>query len=329
MNILVTGGAGYIGSHVVLELAKTKHQLVVYDNLQKGHRQSVLHGEFVLGDLNDQQKLRQVCHEHKIEAIIHFAADSLVGESMQDPGKYYRNNVGNAIGLLEVMRLEGIQNFILSSTAAVYGEPDSVPITENHLPKPTNVYGKTKLFIETMLNDYNYAHGLQYVALRYFNACGADSSGKIGEDHTPETHLIPLVLQTLLGIRQEIRIFGNDYPTKDGTCIRDYIHVNDLAQAHILALEALSSGMKSGIYNLGNGEGYSVKEVIETAKKVTLKDMRVVQDVRRAGDPAILIASSDLAKKDLGWQPQYGDLEYIIKTAWNWHEKHPMGYVGS
>ncbi|AZR73920.1 UDP-glucose 4-epimerase GalE [Anoxybacter fermentans] len=326
MNVLITGGAGYIGSHVVLELSKTNHNIIVYDNLQKGHRGAVLAGKLIVGDLNDTDKLEHVCREYDIQGVMHFAADSLVGESMKDPAKYYKNNVGNAINLLEVMRKNGIKYMVFSSTAAVYGEPDRIPITEETLTNPTNVYGRTKLVIEEMLKDYDRAYGMKFITLRYFNASGADPSGQIGEDHSPETHLIPLVLYTALGKRESISIFGTDYPTRDGTCIRDYIHVSDLAQAHILALEALLAGSESKIYNLGNGEGYSVREVIDMVKKVTGRDFKVNESERRPGDPAILVASSAKARKELGWKPQYGDLQKIIETAWNWHKNNPDGF---
>jgi UDP-glucose 4-epimerase len=320
MNILVTGGAGYIGSHVLKALLKEGHEVVTFDNLQKGHREAVTGGKFIEGDLSDQKLLEQVMQENKIEGVIHLAADSLVGESMENPAKYYRNNFANGINLLEAMVKNDVNNIVFSSTAAVYGEPDQIPIKEDNQTEPTNTYGESKLFFEKALKRYDDIHGINFVSLRYFNAAGADPEGEIGEAHDPETHLIPIVLQTALGIRDKIYIFGDDYPTRDGSCIRDYIHVNDLAAAHVLAVEALADGKESSIYNLGNGEGYSVKEVIDTVKEVTGRDFEVEISDRRAGDPAVLIASSDKIQKDLNWQPEYPELEKIISTAWQWHK---------
>ncbi|PTW00898.1 UDP-galactose 4-epimerase [Halanaerobium saccharolyticum] len=320
MNILVTGGAGYIGSHVLKALLKEGHEVVTFDNLQKGHREAVTGGKFIEGDLSDQKLLEQVMQENKIEGVIHLAADSLVGESMENPAKYYRNNFANGINLLEAMVKNDVNNIVFSSTAAVYGEPDQIPIKEDNQTEPTNTYGESKLFFEKALKRYDDIHGINFVSLRYFNAAGADPEGEIGEAHDPETHLIPIVLQTALGIRDKIYIFGDDYPTRDGSCIRDYIHVNDLAAAHVLAVEALADGKDSSIYNLGNGEGYSVKEVIDTVKEVTGRDFEVEISDRRAGDPAVLIASSDKIQKELNWQPEYPELEKIISTAWQWHK---------
>ncbi|MGP3778057.1 UDP-glucose 4-epimerase GalE [Halanaerobium saccharolyticum] len=320
MNILVTGGAGYIGSHVLKALLKEGHEVVTFDNLQKGHREAVTGGKFVEGDLSDQKLLEQVMQENKIEGVIHLAADSLVGESMENPAKYYRNNFANGINLLEAMVKNDVKNIVFSSTAAVYGEPDQIPIKEDNQTEPTNTYGESKLFFEKALKRYDDIHGINFVSLRYFNAAGADPEGEIGEAHDPETHLIPIVLQTALGIRDKIYIFGDDYPTRDGSCIRDYIHVNDLAAAHVLAVEALADGKDSSIYNLGNGEGYSVKEVIDTVKEVTGREFKVEVSERRAGDPAVLIASSDKIQKELNWQPEYPELEKIISTAWQWHK---------
>ncbi|PXV66667.1 MULTISPECIES: UDP-glucose 4-epimerase GalE [Halanaerobium] len=320
MNILVTGGAGYIGSHVLKALLKEGHQVVTFDNLQKGHKKAVTGGKFVKGDLADKELLNQVMEKNQIEGVIHLAADSLVGESMENPGKYYRNNFANGINLLEAMVKNGVKNIVFSSTAAVYGEPDQIPIKEDNQTEPTSTYGESKLFFEKALKRYDDIYDLKYVSLRYFNAAGADPEGEIGEAHDPETHLIPIVLQTALGIRDKIYIFGDDYPTRDGSCIRDYIHVNDLAAAHVLAVEALADGKESSIYNLGNGEGYSVKEVINTVKEVTGRDFEVEVSERRAGDPAVLIASSDKIQKELNWQPQYPELEKIISTAWKWHK---------
>jgi UDP-glucose 4-epimerase len=320
MNILVTGGAGYIGSHVLKALLKEGHQVVTFDNLQKGYKKAVTGGKFVKGDLADKELLNQVMEKNQIEGVIHLAADSLVGESMENPGKYYRNNFANGINLLEAVVKNGVKNIVFSSTAAVYGEPDQIPIKEDNQTEPTSTYGESKLFFEKALKRYDDIYDLKYVSLRYFNAAGADPEGEIGEAHDPETHLIPIVLQTALGIRDKIYIFGDDYPTRDGSCIRDYIHVNDLAAAHVLAVEALADGKESSIYNLGNGEGYSVKEVINTVKEVTGRDFEVKVSERRAGDPAVLIASSDKIQQELNWQPQYPELEKIISTAWKWHK---------
>lgn len=320
MNILVTGGAGYIGSHVLKALLKAGHNAVTLDNLQKGHREAVVGGKFVEGDLADKELLDTVLKENNIEGVIHLAADSLVGESMENPGKYYRNNVANGLNLLEAMVKNEVKYLVFSSTAAVYGEPEEIPIEENHQTQPTNTYGESKLFFEKILKRYDDIYDLNFISLRYFNAAGADPEGEIGEAHDPETHLIPIVLETALGIRDKIYIFGDDYPTRDGSCIRDYIHVNDLADAHVLAIEALNLGKESSVFNLGNGEGYSVKEVIDTVKKVTERDFEVEVADRRAGDPAVLIASSDKIQEELNWKPQYPELEKIISTAWNWHK---------
>ena len=326
MNILVTGGAGYIGSQVALDLARNGHHPVIIDNLSKGHRAAVKAGRLIEGELGDLEFVKNILTTEKIEAVIHLAADSLVGESVQNPAKYFRNNIGNGIKLLDAMIDCDVKLFVLSSTAAVYGEPERTPITEDHPKKPTNPYGFSKLTLEGILDAYDRAYGLRYISLRYFNAAGADPSGEIGEDHQPESHLIPIVLQTALGLRENIHLFGTDYPTPDGTCIRDYIHVADLSQAHLLALQALASGASSNIYNLGNGRGYSNLEVIEAARQVTGKSIKVVNAARRPGDPAILVASSERIKRELGWNPQYPDLKTIISTAWNWHRNHPQGY---
>ena len=320
MNILVTGGAGYIGSHVLKALLKEGHQVITLDNLQKGYKEAVTGGKFIEGDLADKKLLNKIMKEDEIEGVIHLAADSLVGESMEKPGKYYMNNFANGINLLQAMINNDVKNIVFSSTAAVYGEPDEIPIKENNKTEPTSTYGESKLFFEKALKRYDDTYGLKYASLRYFNAAGADPEGEIGEAHDPETHLIPIVLQTALGIRDKIYIFGDDYPTNDGSCIRDYIHVNDLAAAHLLALEALAEGKESSIYNLGSGEGYSVKEVIDTVKEVTGRDFEVEISERRAGDPAVLIASSDKIQKELDWQPKYTELEKIISTAWQWHK---------
>ncbi len=319
-NILVVGGAGYIGSHMVKDLLKAGYGVITLDNFSTGHRELLPGGKLFEGNLGDTKLLDKIFSRHQISAVMHFAAFSLVGESVINPIKYYRNNIARTIELLAAMVRNHVKYFIFSSSAAVYGEPIEIPIKENHPCNPTNPYGATKVAIEQLLNDCDDAYGLKSVSLRYFNAAGADESGEIGERHEPETHLIPLILKTALGERKEIKIFGTDYPTPDGTCIRDYIHVSDLAQAHLLALEALISGEKSSVYNLGNSKGYSVREVIELAGKVTGKAISVVEAERRPGDPAELVAASDKIRQDLGWKPKYEDLETIIKTAWNWHK---------
>lgn len=326
MAILVTGGAGYIGSHTVAELLDRGEEVVVIDNLLTGHREAVLGGTFYEGDLRDKALLERIFTENKITAVIHFAASSLVGESMQNPAKYYDNNVYGAMCLLEEMHKAGVKNIVFSSTAATYGEPDKVPIEETDRTEPANVYGETKLVMERMMSWFDKAHGIRYVALRYFNAAGAHASGKIGEDHRPESHLVPLVLQTALGQRAHISVFGDDYPTEDGTCVRDYIHVSDLADAHLKAVEYLAGGGESNAFNLGNGQGFSVKQVIETAKKVTGREIPTVFEPRRSGDPAVLIASSAKARSVLGWTPKHDSLENIIASAWQWHESKPQGY---
>jgi len=324
MRVLVTGGAGYIGSVVTEELVKDGHEVVVYDNLSKGHRGAVVDGaDFVEGDLLDADKLRQTLKDKRTDAVIHMAAFSLVGESVENPAKYYHNNVVAGLVLLDAMRACGISRVVFSSTAATYGEPESQPIFESAPNNPTNPYGETKLAFERAMHWYERAYGLRYASLRYFNAAGA--SEKCGEDHDPETHIIPITLQAAAGKRAHVEIFGDDYPTPDGTCIRDYIHVIDLARAHILALDVLSE--RSAIYNLGcGGDGYSVRDVIETARRVTGKEIPVRMGARRAGDPAVLIASSDRIKSELGWQPQFQDLGLIIESAWRWMQKHSEGY---
>lgn len=329
MKILVLGGAGYIGSHTVYSLIEQGDEVIVFDNLETGHIEAVHpKAKFYKGDLRNRVHIDSVFDvEKNIDAVIHFAANSLVGESMINPLKYYDNNLCGTKVLLESLIAHNIKNIVFSSTAATYGEPKHTPILEDDPTNPTNCYGETKKAMERMFYWTQQAHGLKYVSLRYFNACGAHISGKIGEAHNPETHLIPIILQAANGTRDHISIFGTDYNTPDGTCIRDYIHVTDLAQAHILAVKYLLNGGESNIFNLGNGVGFSVREVIETAKKVTGKEIKVIEEERRAGDPAILIASSDKAKNILGWKPEYDDLSTIIETAWKWHSTHLNGYL--
>ncbi|BBB33235.1 UDP-glucose 4-epimerase [Thermotomaculum hydrothermale] len=320
LNILVTGGAGYIGSHTVKLLSEKGFNVVVYDNLSNGHREAVENVKFVEGDILDTERLSSLLSEVKFDACIHFAAFIEVGESVKNPLKFYKNNVAGTLNLLTLLKKYNVKNFVFSSTAAVYGNPEKTPIKEDFELKPVNPYGNTKLAVENALRDMSNAGEISYIALRYFNASGADESGLIGESHNPETHLIPLVLKTAKGERESIKIFGTDYPTKDGTCIRDYIHVNDLANAHILALNYLIEGGKSDVFNCGYGIGYSVREIIDTAKKVTGIDFRVEETERREGDPAVLVADNKKIKKVLNWKPQYNDIEYIIQTAWNWEK---------
>ncbi|WNR44390.1 UDP-glucose 4-epimerase GalE [Paenibacillus roseipurpureus] len=326
MAILVTGGAGYIGSHTVAELLAKGEQVVIVDNLQQGHKDALLGGKLYVGDLRDGEFMDKVFSENNIDAIIHFAANSLVGESMTNPAKYYHNNVYGTLCLLEKMNQYGVKRIVFSSTAATYGEPENIPILETDRTLPTNTYGETKLAMEKMMKWFDTAHGIKYVSLRYFNAAGAHAGGQIGEDHSPETHLIPIILQVALGQRAHISVFGEDYATEDGTCVRDYIHVSDLASAHVLAVEKLRGGADSNIYNLGNGTGFSVKQVIDIARKVTGHAIPAVVEPRRAGDPATLIASSERARAELGWKPAHDSLEAIIESAWNWHQNHPNGY---
>lgn len=326
MRIFITGGAGYIGSHIVKELMEEKHKIFIYDNLSSGHRQAVLGGVFIKGDLADKNKLNQVFKKYKPKVVIHLASFIEAGESMKKPKKFFENNVLNGLNLLEAMVKNKIKYLIFSSSAAVYGEPKRIPIRENDPIRPTNIYGLTKYIFEKLLEYFDQQYGLKYISLRYFNAAGADLSGQIGEDHRPETHLIPNILKVALGQKKYLEIYGDDYPTKDGTCIRDYIHVSDLAVAHILALKFLVKKKKSKIYNLGSENGFSVKEVLETARKVTGKKIPAKVERRRIGDPAILIASSSKIKKELNWQPKYSDLETIISTAWKFHQNYPKGY---
>ena len=326
MRVLVVGGAGYIGSHTVKLLNETEHEVWVYDNLSMGHRQSVRSDQLIVGDLFDRQSLERVLEEKRIEAVMHFAAFAYVGESVQDPAKYYQNNIVATLGLFESMRRCGVKKFVFSSTTATYGQPENIPISEDTLQLPINPYGFTKLVIERALKDYAHAYGFAGASLRYFNASGAASDGSIGEDHTPETHLIPLVLQVALGQRDSIQVFGSDYPTHDGTCIRDYIHVEDLATAHLAALEKLQSSKVLEV-NLGTGVGNSVLEVINACRKASGHPIPTVMCPRRAGDPAELVAECSLAKQVLGWEPRYRQIDQIVQTAWNWHLSHPRGYA--
>ena len=327
MAILVLGGAGYIGSHTVYELIDAGRDVVVVDNLATGFRAAVHpKARFYQADIRDRKAMDALFEKEKIEGVIHFAASSQVGESMTDPLKYYDNNLWGTIALLESMTTHGVDKIVFSSTAATYGEPERIPILETDRTVPTNCYGETKLSMEKMMAWTSRAHGLRYVALRYFNACGAHPSGKIGEAHNPETHLIPVILQVPNGQREKLSIFGGDYPTKDGTCVRDYIHVTDLAQAHILALDYLLRGGENDVFNLGNGVGFTNKEVVDVARKVTGHPIPAELAPRRAGDPAQLVASSEKAKAVLGWNPRYADLETIVSSAWNWHKNHPNGY---
>lgn len=328
MAILVCGGAGYIGSHAVYQLIEKGESVVIVDNLQTGHRDAVHpKAKFYEGDIRDADVLDKIFTENAIDTVVHFAANSLVGESVEKPLKYFNNNVYGMQILLESMVKHSVDKIVFSSTAAVYGEPKRIPILEDDPTEPTNPYGESKRIMEKMMKWVSRANGVRFVSLRYFNAAGAIEDGSIGEDHSPESHLIPLILQVPMGKRDHITVFGEDYPTPDGTCLRDYIHVIDLADAHVLAIDYLRKGGESNIFNLGNGRGFSVKEMIEAAKKATGRDIKVEIGARRAGDPAQLIASSEKAKKVLGWRPKYTDVKQIIQTAWTFHQKHPEGYA--
>ncbi len=323
-TILVTGGAGYIGSHAVLALTKAGYEVIVLDNLSYGHRElveQVLKVKLIVGDISDRALLDQLFTTHNITAVMHFAAFIAVGESVTDPAKYYQNNVTGTLTLLEAMVAASINKFVFSSTCALYGIPKSVPLVEDHPQDPISPYATTKWMVERILSDFDQAYDLKSVSFRYFNAAGADPTGLLGEDHAPETHLIPLVLFAALGKRESVSIFGTDYSTRDGTCIRDYIHVTDLAQAHVLGLEYLLKGGDSAAFNLGNGSGFSVREVIETTKEITGKDIKIVECDRRPGDPPILVGSSDKARNVLGWHPQYPNLDDIVAHAWQWHQQ--------
>lgn len=324
-SLLVTGGAGYVGSHCVAALLARDLPVVVLDNLQQGHRAAVpAAATFVHGDLADASLVRRVMEQHRVGAVLHFAANSLVGESMRDPFKYLGDNVSNALNLLRAAVDAGVRRFVLSSTANLFGQPERTPIDEQAAIDPGSPYGESKFIIERMLHWADRVHGLRAACLRYFNAAGAHPDGLLGEDHDPETHLIPIVLEAALGRRSHVEIFGDDYPTADGTCVRDYVHVSDLADAHVRALDLLAT--RSCRYNLGNGQGYSVRQVIETARRVTGREIPVKTGPRRPGDPAVLVAASERAMNELGWTPRFGSLEAIIATAWAWKQKHPDGY---
>ncbi len=323
-SILVTGGAGYIGSHAVQALQNAGYEAIVLDNLVYGHREFVeqaLGAKLIVGDISDRALLDEVFATHEIAAVMHFAAYAYVGESVSDPAKYYRNNVVGTLTLLEAMLAASVKTIVFSSTCATYGVPQSVPVTEDQPQNPINPYGRTKLMVEKILADFDKAYGLKSICFRYFNAAGADPAGLLGEDHSPETHILPLVLLTALGKRESFSILGTDYPTPDGTCIRDFIHVADLAQAHVLGLEQLLKSGESDVFNLGNGNGFSVREVIETAKLVTGQPIKVTEGDRRPGDPPILVGSGEKARRILGWQPQYADLKEILLHSWNWHQQ--------
>jgi UDP-glucose 4-epimerase len=326
MRVLVTGGAGYVGSHCVRQLLAAGHEVCVYDNLSRGHAEAVPAELLVQGDLVDQSRLAGLLKERRIDAVMHFAAFALVGESVEQPHLYYGNNVLGSFHLLEAVRLAGVRRFVFSSTTATYGTPEKIPIAETTPQLPINPYGFSKLVVERMLDDYAAAYGLGFAALRYFNAAGAAQAADIGEDHDPESHLIPIVLQVALGQREKITIFGDDYPTPDGTCVRDYVHVDDLGAAHLAALGKLQSGQGLKL-NLGTGRGYSVREVIDACRKITGHPIPTVMGTRRPGDPPKLIADSALAQKTLGWTPKYPTIESIVETAWRWHQSHPRGYA--
>ena len=326
MSILVCGGAGYVGSHCLEALKAAGYDCVVVDDLSRGHRAAVGESPLYVGNIADDALMDRVFREHHIEVVLHFAAASQVGESMKEPLLYYENNLCATVALLRSMRRHEVGRIVFSSSAAVYGEPDAVPIPEESPKAPTNTYGETKLAMERLMHWCHVAYGLEYVSLRYFNAAGASPSGIIGEDHTPETHLIPLVLQTAQGRREKVSIFGDDYPTPDGTCIRDYIHTSDLASAHLLAARRLLAGEGSGIFNLGSEHGLSVRQIIDAARKVTGRDFPVEVAPRRAGDPAVLIASNRKAREELGWVPAHSDAESILASAWAWHSSHPDGF---
>lgn len=326
MAILVTGGLGYVGSHAVKQLVDRGEEVVNLDNLVFGHKEAACGSKVVVGDIGDQALLRDIFKAHKVDAVMHFAAFASVPESVADPQKYYLNNISKSLAMLQVMLEFDVKMMIFSSSAATFGEPKVVPIPEDHPKDPTNPYGRSKLMLEHILKEYEHAYGLRSISFRYFNASGADPSGLIGEDHTPEHHLIPLVLEVALGKRQEVKVFGTDWPTPDGTCVRDYVHVSDLAQAHVLGLDALRKGKGTTAYNLGNGSGYSVMDVVKVSENVSGKPIKAAPADRRPGDPAVLVASSEKISRELGWKPNYPRLETIVQTAWDWHSAHPNGY---
>ena len=328
MAILVTGGVGYVGSHAVKLLVDSGYEALCYDNLLFGHPEAACGSTVVVGDLLDMDKLRETFDRYPIDSVMHFAALADVGDSVANPHTYYSTNVTGSLNLAQAMLEHKVKVMVFSSSAAVFGEPQTVPISENHPKDPTNPYGRSKLMFEEILAEFDKAYGLTSVSLRYFNASGADPSGLIGEDHTPEHHLIPICLQAALGQREQVTIFGGDWDTPDGSCIRDYVHVTDLAQAHLLALEQLKNGGQSAVYNMGNGNGYSVRQVIQVAQEVSGRKIKSVVGPRRAGDPARLVAGSDKIKRELGWTPRFPELRDIIQTAWNWHSSHPNGYRG-
>jgi UDP-glucose 4-epimerase len=327
MKILVTGGAGYIGSHATRLLLRAGHDVWVFDNLSRGHREAVPGGRLLQGELVDRELLARVLRDRRIDAVMHFAAFALVGESVADPALYYQNNVVSSLSLLEAMRAADVRRLVLSSTTATYGVPERIPITEAEPQRPINPYGFSKLVVEQALRDYSHAYGFGFAALRYFNAAGASPEGDLGEDHDPESHLIPNVLQVALGQRAGVTVFGEDYPTHDGTCIRDYVHVDDLGDAHLKALEQLEPGVQLQL-NLGTGKGVSVREIVEACRRVTGQPIPYNVGPRRPGDPPELVADSQLAQRTLNWQPKYEQVEEMVKTAWNWHRSHPHGYAG-
>jgi UDP-glucose-4-epimerase GalE len=326
MNVLVTGGAGYVGSHAARCLERAGHEIWIYDNLSEGNRGAVRQQRLIVGELMDRPKLSSVLRDHRIEAVMHFAASAYVGVSVERPADYYQNNVVGTLSLMEAMREAGVNRMVFSSTCATYGIPAIVPITENEKQQPINPYGFTKLVIEHALSDYAAAYGWSYAALRYFNASGAAAEGDLGEDHDPETHLIPIVLQTALGQREAVLVFGDDYPTPDGTCIRDYIHVEDLAAAHISALNRLGPGVQFQL-NLGTGDGFTVRQVIDACERVSGRTIPYRVAPRRAGDPPALVANAERARRELDWHPKYATIESIVETAWRWHQSHPQGYA--
>lgn len=324
MTVLVTGGAGYVGSHAVKAMREIGIPCVILDNLVRGHRDLALDTRLIVGDTADTPLVRRILADHRVTAVVHFAAYAYVGESVERPAMYYENNVAATVQLLKTTVEAGVKRFVFSSTCATYGLPETVPMTEEHPQRPVNPYGASKLMVERVLQDFDRAHGLRSVVLRYFNAAGADPSGRIGERHDPETHLVPLTLQVAAGLRESVAIYGTDYATDDGTCVRDYIHVNDLAQAHILGLRYLEAGDPSDVFNLGNGNGFSVRQVVQMAERITGRRIKTTEGPRRAGDPPMLVGSSAKARRILGWTPRFDTLEAILETAWRWHSTVPV-----